>query len=289
MDTFHFDNLLKATFDGNLERVKEIIEAGGDVNSINEFHWTALHIASDRGHLELVEYLLEKGASLEIRCDESIRYFALSIGSDLDDKAIWEKWNLRGRFLRGTPLNLAAFRGHIMIANLLIKNGANLNIKGGHKPLDLAIFNNQREMAEFLIKHKAPTSYPGKHIYYRAIKHNAPDVLELLIKKNVPKDEKSKLLNDLLLFTSRGGSIQILEKLLKLGANPNAKDAKGKTSLHHVVLRDQDDESLKILTLLIEKGADMAAKQKNGLTPLELAQKQKHKDFVRILKFAAKE
>jgi glutaminase len=51
--------------DGNLEKLKELLEnTSVDVNAADYDGRTAMHLASEEGHLEVVKYLIEKGASV---------------------------------------------------------------------------------------------------------------------------------------------------------------------------------------------------------------------------------
>ncbi|KAI9491846.1 ankyrin repeat-containing domain protein [Zychaea mexicana] len=60
------DNLWIAAGDGQLDRVKELIEGGANVNSHDEFGYTALHAAVSYNQKEILEYLLEKGGNVNI-------------------------------------------------------------------------------------------------------------------------------------------------------------------------------------------------------------------------------
>ncbi|KAI9254536.1 ankyrin repeat-containing domain protein [Phascolomyces articulosus] len=60
------DNLWIAAGDGQLDRVQELIESGVDVNSHDEYGYTALHAAVSYNQKEILEYLLEKGGNVNI-------------------------------------------------------------------------------------------------------------------------------------------------------------------------------------------------------------------------------
>ncbi|KAI0021343.1 BTB/POZ domain-containing protein [Xylariomycetidae sp. FL0641] len=60
-----FDELQQACRRGDLKRVQQLISAGVNVNGKDRFDYTPLIIASLCGHYELVELLLECGASAE--------------------------------------------------------------------------------------------------------------------------------------------------------------------------------------------------------------------------------
>ncbi|CAO3688619.1 unnamed protein product [Rhizopus microsporus] len=61
------DNLWVAAGDGQLDRVKELIEGGMDVNSHDQFGYTAMHAAVSYNQIEIVKYLLDKGADVNQR------------------------------------------------------------------------------------------------------------------------------------------------------------------------------------------------------------------------------
>ncbi|KAI8991308.1 ankyrin repeat-containing domain protein [Mycotypha africana] len=61
------DNLWVAAGDGQLDRVRELIEVDKiDVNSHDEFGYTAMHAAVSYNQKEIVEYLLKNGANVDI-------------------------------------------------------------------------------------------------------------------------------------------------------------------------------------------------------------------------------
>ena len=60
----------------------------------------------------------------------------------------------------GTPLHLAAFKGHKEIVEMLIAKGANVNAKDddGITPLDGAMHQKHTETADLLRKHGGKTA-----------------------------------------------------------------------------------------------------------------------------------
>lgn len=105
---------------GELERVKELIEAGVDVNSATQYQATALSYASGRGHKDVVEYLLEKGA------DPSTE----------------------DTFYHATPMSWAVMNGHLDILQLLLKAGAD----GADDVLQNAIIQGRRPLFEAIVE-----------------------------------------------------------------------------------------------------------------------------------------
>ena len=83
-------NLIQAARYGNIEAVRELINAGADLNKQDQDLSTALILASQNGHTEVVDLLIRAGANLNI----------------LDR---WEK----------TALNYASEKGYTEIVNIL--------------------------------------------------------------------------------------------------------------------------------------------------------------------------
>jgi len=54
----------KASFQGNIEIVKYLIEKGSNINQGRTNGTTPLYIASQNSHIEIVKYLIEKGSNI---------------------------------------------------------------------------------------------------------------------------------------------------------------------------------------------------------------------------------
>ena len=101
-----------AAEEGNIEAVKQHIAAGTDVNA-KDGGWTPLHQAAYKGHKEIAELLIEKGAGVDAKTDDGL-----------------------------TPLRLTIlhFATTKEMVELLITNGADVNAMtdDGKTPLDWA-------------------------------------------------------------------------------------------------------------------------------------------------------
>ncbi|WP_353271056.1 ankyrin repeat domain-containing protein [Wolbachia endosymbiont (group A) of Alloplasta piceator] len=74
--------------------------------------------------------------------------------------------------------------------------------------------------------------------------------------------------NDDLLVSAAGvGRLSDVRELLEKGANIEARDSDGYTSLH----RAAEGGHLEIIRFLIDKGANIGAKNKDGKNPLDVA------------------
>ena len=104
----HFTPLHEASYRGNRDTAKLLLESGADPNLPDCWGKTPLHGAAYVGSQEVVQLLIEGGAYLNV--------------SDEDGR---------------TPLHEATDRGHLEVAKLLIDNGAGLieSDRHGETPL----------------------------------------------------------------------------------------------------------------------------------------------------------
>ncbi len=86
---------------GDYAEVKRLIEEGADVNTQDQdLGWTALELASGKGHIEVVKLLIEEGANVNAQDQDGLGW---------------------------TALISASYHGHPEIVKLLIDKGADVN------------------------------------------------------------------------------------------------------------------------------------------------------------------
>ena len=90
------DEFLAAARKGDVAKVKSMLDGGVDVNTRSQYGATALSFACDRGNLDLVKLLIERGADV----------------------------NAADTFYNATPLTWAADKGFVEIVRLLLDKGA---------------------------------------------------------------------------------------------------------------------------------------------------------------------
>lgn len=133
----------KAAFDGNLERLEELlVKDPAILNSTGE-RGTALGAAVFLARKDVVEFLLSKGADVELPTAQS------DVPKGSDDSL--------PRQLSRTPLHLAAFQGDEEITKLLLAAKANPSAmsEDGTTPLHTAAAYDRTEIVKVLIDGKA--------------------------------------------------------------------------------------------------------------------------------------
>ena len=146
--------LLKACCNGNLKKVKQLLEEGADVNVKDEKGRTALMFASWYSHKEVVKQLLEKGADVD--AEDIYGKTALMYASEKGHKEIVEllKSYEAIRDIAEKLLN-ACVIGDLEKVKQLLEKGADVNAREyeyGWTALMLAALNGHKEVVELLIE-----------------------------------------------------------------------------------------------------------------------------------------
>lgn len=76
-----------AAFFGDLERVKELIKLGVDLDSRGDLEYTALHHAAYRGHFDIVKVLVESGSDIHLKTE--LGKNAIELASLMNNKDIY--------------------------------------------------------------------------------------------------------------------------------------------------------------------------------------------------------
>lgn len=168
-----------------------------------------------------------------------------------------------------TPLHLAAVDGHADVAEFLLANRADVNVKDsrGHTPMHLAIEARHLDVVEVLR-------------YYGGWDDSPPR------EKNgrTPPEEsfgpaKSGDVEAIHEAAGNGDIAQVMELLKEDPDLVYSRDKDGMTVLHLAVLKANKD----LVSGLMGKQAEINAKNYNGETPLHLAVKLGNRDLVELL------
>ncbi|XP_066529772.1 fibronectin type 3 and ankyrin repeat domains protein 1-like isoform X4 [Hoplias malabaricus] len=122
--------LMLACFAGHLDIVKYLRECGATWQSQDMGGCSPLHWAADGGHLPVIDYMIQDGCELDVR----------------DTVSHW------------TPLmRVSAMSGNAAVASLLIRARADVNVrdKNGKTPLMVAVLNNHEELVQLLLDNGA--------------------------------------------------------------------------------------------------------------------------------------
>lgn len=205
-----------------------------------------------------------------------------------------------------TPLMIAADEGQMGLCKLFLDNGADVNESvGWYTPLSEAAYGGNLELCKMLIDYGADPSANDSVALCQAIwpPPSNPKIVKLLLDNGANPNGGEQITKSSPVFcVAKSGSLEVArlllqygadfnvktdnEKntplhmavgvnkttdltkfLLKLGADPNAKNLFGKTPLHDAAELDDSDE---FYNLLVANGASEKIKDNNNETPSEL-------------------
>ncbi|XP_032885049.1 ankyrin-1-like [Amblyraja radiata] len=248
-----------------------------DINGINTSNETLLHIASSHGHVRIIEYLLNKGAKLEVR----------------DNKG-------------QSPLHRAAEKGHTAAVQALLQAGAHIYALDteSRTPLHLASQNNCFPIVKLLLKEEAKIDKRNKSFLHLAAIKDESKIAEILLKYGAAVDTKDMKNRTPLIHAISMGHLRTVKVLLEAGAkvgldmfdaalNGNNQSlitlilqhASGisPTILVNALFKAVQKNHHRTLDILIEQGIDTNTRNGMQYTPLLLAAELGHAESVKVL------
>ena len=255
--------LCQTAYAGHVAVVRELLSMPGiDVNLAQQAGATPLYFAAQEGCVGVVKALLEEARGLNVNLGTLNGSTALCIAAQLGReevvKLLLEVSNINinaSKFDGTTPLIGAVVCNFPGIVELLIKRGANVNIPfgDGTPALRMIAELDNIEMARVLLR--------------------TPDI-------QINQAGKDRL--TALAIASRMGHKEIVELLLKEGAEPNIRDKNGTTPLHYAALYGH----MAIVETLLHFEADVDADVTaviDKCTPYDLAKLMRHQAIMDLL------
>ncbi len=149
--------LVGAAREGNTRVARVLLNHKARVEGPHKAAKTPLHLAAERGGLDMVRLLLAFDAQPDSRDKAGktpIYYSASQDHLRVMDELIRHGVNVNQKIPEGTLLHLAAEKGYVRAASILINKGAKLEMKNakGKKPLDVAINHKNRRVADLILQ-----------------------------------------------------------------------------------------------------------------------------------------
>lgn len=248
--------LIKAARSGNLAEIEKQLEAGADINGIDEdLESTALMWAAKVADAKTVKFLIDAGADVNFE-------------------------NGHGETALQQAMGNANHR--VEIVRALVDAGARPTAQKDPQAWWLSIYGSalthraELEIFKSLLDAGLDVNPATGSPLGRAIGHGRADVVQLLLSRGAEVKESGRGRTLLMAAaTSPSGRyadpVQTVRLVLELGANVNQRDEDGRTALH-CAAESQNSATGPIMKLLIEAGAELeVADWKWGMTPLMVA------------------
>jgi len=251
MNSVEYYFWMNAVITNDISTIKTFINNGINVDETRQRDHPALLLAISKGHRSAVELLLEGGANVNSRTDDT----------------------------KSTALHLATERNYIRIVKLLLEYGADKNAidEEGKTALIIAAQKGFFEVTKLLIPNEDRTGpilellYDRKYRRKRSNKYILQKSKSIMLRSEADvnirdRDGTTALMYSIIHgnFQKDGKQLDLVKWLLDHKADPNIQDVYGITSLIFATVgRDE-----KVIDLLLNYGADVNMKNVSGDTAL---------------------
>ncbi|XP_075453567.1 ankyrin repeat domain-containing protein 6 isoform X4 [Ascaphus truei] len=248
------ERLLVAAYKGQVDNVVQLINKGAKV-AVTKQGRTPLHLAANKGHLNVVQILLKAGCDLDVQDDgdQTALHRAAVVGNgDILVALIQEGCALDRQDKDGnTALHEASWHGFSQSVKLLVKAGANVlaRNKAGNTPLHLASQNGHSQSSRILLLAGSRAD----------LKNNTGDTC--------------------LHVAARYNHLSIIRVLLSAFCTVNEKNQAGDTPLHVAAALNHR----KVIKVLLEAGADATLVNNAGQIALDTARHHNNSDVALLL------
>jgi len=265
--------LIEAVKAKNIDKVKNLLFEGADIDSADENYYTPLHWAAYNNDIEMVKFLIKEGA--DIYFSDKSGQLALDYAKEKNYLEIIKI--LQDRELLDLEL-IDKIKNRDFKASLhLLKQGASINIldEEGFSPLHYASYNGDIRTIEILLENGADVQLQdadGLDALGNAREGGNQTAIALL------EDYiKQKEIDNILIEAVKSKNSEKAKILLLDGADINAEDKLGFTPLHWAIINGD----IEMVKFLLKEDADIYFDIPN--TALNFAKLKKQTEIAKIL------
>jgi len=279
--------LMEAASGGHTGVARLLLDKGAGINThSSEFKESALTLAAYKGHVDMVQFLLERGADQEHKTDEMhTALMEASMDGHVEVAKLLLEHGAQVNMPADSfesPLTLAACGSHVDLAHLLIKHGANLEEVNdeGYTPLMEAAREGYLPMVALLLEHgcniNAQTEETQETALTLACCGGFKEVVSFLLEAGTDIELGA---STPLMEAATEGHADMVKFLLDKGAKVDAATATGDTALTYAC----ENGHTSVAEVLLDYGAQLEHESEGGRTPIMKAARAGHKETVEFL------
>ncbi len=292
------DNLLDAAEAGNLDAVIKALESGADINAQNELmRDSALHLAASKGHIDIVEYLLDSDADMLLtnETDMTPLHLAARDGQTHIVKFILERVDKIPERILNDIIHVASMSvyGRPEIVQMLDDfrtEQARPSTTGRQKADSIlleASENGDQDLVKQALKEGANVNVVDGRgmmpIHWAALRGHT-QIVNILLENNADMNSTNTAEWTPVMHASFEGHLEIVKLLLGKGVEVNARTYVSGTALIFAAGRGH----IEIVKLLLSAGADPnieidGSDDEDGMTALLYARREGHAAIVELL------
>lgn len=255
--------------DNNLQNVKQALKMNNNIEVRNSLGETPLLTACQRSNLDIIKFLVEKGANIKAIDNR---------GDSVLHKAL-------GFWFTTNPKD-----SKLSVIQYLVDNGADVNVRDniGNSPILEAVNANSVEIMDYLISKGAnikDKNKAGNHALILAVSNArvTPEMIKYYTSKGISINAANNNGETALTYAIRRGNqmpnFSLINLLAENGANINTKDKEGKTILMYAAATEPRTSPIaewkqtgpNSVDALIKKGLPVNATDNTGKTALMYA------------------
>jgi len=301
-DSFNGTGLIRAADRGHADIAGRLVQADIKINHINNLGWTALHEAiilgdGSRRYVDTVRVLVAAGTDLRLPSQRD-RIPPLQHATSRGHSEIAQvlraglEADKPSKRLADRRLLAAVERGDATAAALAIRAGANLEARDerGRTSLLRAVAEDRLAVARLLIHLGAdPDALDEQHDTPWLVTGvtGSVDMLEVLLPAQPDLTIRNRFGGTSLIPASERGHVGYVRRVVRTDIDVNHVNDLGWTALlEAVILGDGSKRYQQIVTILLDAGANPRIADRQGVTPLQHAERRGQREVARILRNA---
>lgn len=288
-----------AIYKGDLELARRILEE--QFVSIHDKTYDGkcvLFLAITSRNIELIEYLISKGANIHEKTDKGRNLMHNTISSEesislenllrkeahltltrpVDRAWIYRNPNFMYMKEKFGPLSTLDF------VEYLISKGMDVNEKtnDGRSAFHCAVSKGDIELSKYLANEVVnihEKTSDGRNVLHLAVSSENLELVKYLINRGVKLKEKTNEGENMLHIAALKGNLELVKYLVEKGVNVQEKTTDGRNMLHFAAYKGNKE----LAEYLIGKGVDIYEKTDNGRNMLHFALNGGNVEFVKYL------